>query len=153
MNTDNYLFYLNVQGKVDAQYVQLAKALSFAGITVIPVSPKELISFLKKKSLTVIVINGDCQTNNFLLGTMGKILELAVKSGKINLFEFSSFKTILSQLPQSMRKRHVHSYLPLSHNEVVSKILVNLYNTEEREKLMEKFIYNLRREENLDNAE
>jgi hypothetical protein len=144
--SDSYIFYLNLNARLDPQYIGLAKALSLLEITVIPVNAKELINFLKRSSLSLIVLNPDCQTNITLQGNIGKILELAVKSGKINLFEFSSFKSVLSTLPQSMRKRHFHSYLPINYQEAVLKIINSLYNGEERTQLTERIYSNFKKD-------
>jgi hypothetical protein len=110
----NYIFYLQTKNELDNSYYLLADVLSKINITLLPISADDLKVIDRNKKHYLISIRNDF-SSAFNFNHMRKsFLDLAMASGKIALFDISSFSEI--ETAAKYQNKNVYRYFQLPQN-------------------------------------
>jgi hypothetical protein len=110
----NYIFYLQTTLELDNNYYLLAEVLSKININLLPIIGDELKNIEKHKKQYVISIRNDL-SSGFNFNQLRKtFLDSAMASGRIALFDISSFSEI--EMASKYQNKNVYRYFQLPQN-------------------------------------
>ncbi len=129
----NYIFYLQTKENVDSSFMQLSEILNKLNISLLPILPEELKTLDKATKNHVIYIRNDLSSAHLFNQLRKSFFDLALLSGKIHLYDISSFSEIDSS--QKYIGKNVYRFIPLptSLKQVAMTIAVDYFqdrNTE-----------------------
>lgn len=110
----NYIFYLQTKNELDNSYYILAEVLAKINISLLPISADDLKVIDRNKKHHLISIRNDF-SSAFNFNNMRKsFLDSAMASGKIALFDISSFSEI--ENAAKFQNKNVYRYFQLPQN-------------------------------------
>jgi len=118
---NSYVFFLNVNDDLPREFYLLAKALSLANITLIPVSKEDLIKLTAGKKIIIMTIVKDLLSYKKFLINRKSFLDMALMSNKISLIDINSFSPLVHSKSIRMKKYYFLG-LPLRTDEIVSEV-------------------------------
>ncbi len=110
----NYIFYLQTKNELDNGYYVLAEVLSKINISLLPIFADDLKVIDRNKKYHVISIRNDLSSAMVFNQIRKSFLDLAMASGKIALFDISSFSEI--DIAAKMQNKNVYRYFQLPQN-------------------------------------
>jgi hypothetical protein len=112
--TINYIFYLQTKIELDNSYHILAEVLGKININLLPISADDLKGIDKNKKAHLISIRNDF-SSAFAFNELKKtFLDTAMVTGKIALFDISSFSEI--ENASKYENKNVYRYFQLPQN-------------------------------------
>ncbi len=125
------IYYLDLKGKVTPIQIRIAARLSDFGIALVPLSIDDLIT-ITKNSIFVVAFCNDFNTYKNFLITRRRFLDMAMMSGKVSLFDISSFSAIHLAPHTKKNGRYKHVCLPISMRELIKEMLIWYTNYHEK---------------------
>ena len=121
MNEENF-YLIDYQIHEDTKR-ELGIYFNSYGVKLVPIELDSFVELIKKSHETLIIINNSLAKENYFKKVKRKFLNLAVMTNKLNLVEFSSFK---SQHSKILNLRNYRFYeLPISTSKVADLIFQN----------------------------
>lgn len=110
----NYIFYLQTKDELDSNYFALSEIFGKLNISLLPILVNELKSLDKTSKNHLIVLRNDL-TSSFIFNDVRKtFLDMAMMSGRINLYDISSFSEIENAV--KLENKEVYRFIPLPAN-------------------------------------
>ena len=123
----NYLFYLQTKTELDNTYYVLAEVLGKINITLLPIDTDGLKDIDKTKKHHVIVVRNDF-SSAFAFKDARKIyLDSAMASGKLMVYDISSFSEIENALKFENKNVYRYFQLPLNIKQIAMTVAVEFY--------------------------
>ena len=129
----NYIFYLQTKDELDKSYYLLAEVLSNISISLLPITAEDLKGIDQKKKQYLISIRNDLSSASYFNDLRKMFLDSAMGSGKLALFDVSSFSEI--ETAAKFQNKNIYHYfqLPLNLKQVAMTVAVDYFkdrNTE-----------------------
>ena len=123
----NYIFYLQSKNELDNSYYLLAEVLNKINISLLPISADDLKVIDRNKKHHVIVIRNDF-SSAFSFNQMRKsFLDAAMASGKLALYDVSSFSEIESATKFQQKNVYRYFQLPQNLKQVAMTVAVDFF--------------------------
>jgi hypothetical protein len=126
--TQNYIYYLRLSGDLPEHYIKLATVLKEWKISLIPVTPSELLKIGDKSRMFVLAVSDNVGAQRTLTRFREVYLDLALLSRKVCFFDANSFAPINIAHKLERSKSYYHFALPISFKDLVKNIVVAYYN-------------------------
>lgn len=126
--TQNYIYYLRLSAELPEHYIKLAMVLKEWKISLVPVTPHELLQIGDKSRMYVLGVSENINTQRTLKRFREVYLDLALLSRKVCYFDANSFAPINIAHKLERSKSYYHFALPISFKELVKNIVVAYYN-------------------------
>jgi len=123
----NYIFYLQSKVELDNNYYLLAEVLSKININLLPISGDELKNIDRSKKQYVISIRNDLSTGFSFNQLRKSFLDSAMASGRIALFDVSSFSEIDSASKYQNKNVYRYFQLPLNLKQIAMSVAVDFF--------------------------
>lgn len=125
--TINYLFYLQTKTELDKTYYALAEIFGQLNISLLPINMHDLKDIDKVKRQHVIVVRNDFYSAHSFKEFRKNYLDSAMSSGRVMLYDVSSFSEIESAI--KFEKKNVYRYfqLPLNVKQLAMTVAVEFY--------------------------
>jgi hypothetical protein len=94
MKTEVYVLYLQFENKLDEKFLYLSRIFNQFGIQLVPISLKDFKALKVKNHEYVIACVKDVNSFKEYRKILKRYLNYFLRTGKITLFEFSSFETL-----------------------------------------------------------
>lgn len=132
MNTENkthinYIFYLQTKAELDHTYYVLAEVLGKINISLLPIESHDLKEIDKGKKHHVIVVRNDFASAFAFNDARKKYLDSAMASGKLMVYDISSFSEIENAMKFENKSVYRYFQLPLNVKQIAMTIAVEFY--------------------------
>lgn len=127
-NQEHYIFYLQYTKNLPQTFFALGQALKKLNITLIPVTPRELVNIAKSKKQFVISITADLTSLRGLEATRRSFLDFALVNQKFCMFDVSSFGKISISYKLEKNRSYFHYGLPMSFKNIASNIASHYFS-------------------------
>lgn len=92
---DDIVFYLHLDQNLPKYYYTISQYLSKNGITLIPIKPDQVASFIHQSGMMkLIVITSKVGHLNVFKNIVARVVKNAINCGTMTLFHLSSFKSL-----------------------------------------------------------
>lgn len=125
--TINYLFYLQTKAELDHTYYVLAEVLAKINISLLPIEAQDLQGIDKGKKSHVIVVRNDFASAFAFKEIRKNFLDSAMASGKVMVYDVSSFSEIENALKFEQKNVYRYFQLPLNIKQVAMTVAVEFY--------------------------
>lgn len=123
----NYIFYLQTKNELDNNYYLLAEVLSKINISLLPITADDLQIIERNKKHYLISIRNDF-SSAFNFNQMRKtFLDAAMSSGKIALFDISSFSEIENAVKYQNKNVYRYFQLPQNLKQIAMTVAVDYF--------------------------
>ena len=126
-STINYLFYLQTKPELDKTYYALAEILAQISISLLPIEMHDFQDLEKGKKNHVIVLRNDFASANVFKEFRKNYLDSAMASGKVMIYDVSSFSEIENALKYEQKNVYRYFQLPLNVKQVAMTVAVEFY--------------------------
>ena len=123
----NYIFYLQTKKDLDNSYYLLADIFSKINITLLPIAADDLKDIDKKKKHYLISIRNDFSSASNFNNIRKMFLDTAMASGKLALFDISSFSEIESAHKFNNKNAYRYFQLPQNLKQVAMSIAIDYF--------------------------
>jgi hypothetical protein len=127
IKTINYIFYLQTKSEPDNNYYLLAEILSKLSINLLPITADELKIIDRSKKNYLISIRNDFSSANYFNIIKKSFLDSAMNTGKMSLFDISSFSEIESASKHTNKNVYRYFQLPLNLKHVAIAVAVDYF--------------------------
>ena len=126
-NTINFIFYLQTKTELDNTFLNLSDILSKLSISLLPIRVEELNSLDKTHKNHLVILRNDLNSGFLFNDLRKKFLDMAMLSGRIAIYDISSFSEIENQ--QKLEGKDVYRFIPLPADmkNVAMKIAVDYF--------------------------
>lgn len=123
----NYIFYLQTKPELDAHFYALAEILGQINISLLPIELKDLKSIDKEKKHHVMVMRSDIASAIAFKEIQKTYLDSAMASGKIMVYDISSFSCI--EMGAKWESKNVYRYfqLPLDIKQIAMTMAMEFF--------------------------
>jgi len=135
--TINYIFYLQTKSELDHTFYALAEVLAKISISLLPIEAHDLQSMDKGKKHHVIVVRNDFSSAYAFKEIRKNYLDSAMASGKVMVYDVSSFSEIESALKFEQKNVYRYFQLPLNVKQVAMTVAVEFYKDRNSAPLVE----------------
>ena len=135
--TINYLFYLQTKAELDQTYYALAEVLSKVSISLLPIEIHDLKDLDKGKKNHVIVLRDDLASAYAFKDNCKKYLDSAMSSGKVMIYDVSSFSEIENAARLEQKNVYRYFQLPLNINQVAMTVALEFFKDRNAAPLVE----------------
>lgn len=134
--TENiYIYFLDLSQKSKKVFFSLAATSSLYGITLIPVSLRELRNLASSDLQYVMVLNNDLKSYKSFMRIYRKELKFYLKNIRFYLFDLSSFAPIDETVPLNRKIVYQHIPLPIRKSEIFEFINYTMNEEKKRREL------------------
>ena len=123
----NYLFYLQTKPELDQKYYAFAEILAQISICLLPIEIDDLKDLEKGIKNHVIVLRDDFASAYAFKDNCKKYLDSAMSSGKVMIYDVSSFSEIEKAVKFEQKNVYRYFQLPLNVNQVAMTVAVEFY--------------------------
>jgi hypothetical protein len=124
----HYIFYVQYTKKLPQTFFALGQVLQKFNLTLVPVSPRELINVAKAQKQFIISITADLTSLKGLESTRRSFLDFALVNQKFCLFDVTSFGKISISYKLEKNRSYLHYALPMSFNNIASNIASHYFS-------------------------
>ena len=128
---ENYIFFLRLSSELPDYFYKISEFLNEWGIALIPVTPKELLSYAKGQRKLVLNISDKLGTYKSFLGVRKTYLDFALKSNKLFLVDISSFSQIALNYKIKNKGNYIYIKLPVCMKFLAKTIAYHFYRENE----------------------
>ena len=132
-NIINYIFYLQNKIELDNNFYLLAEIFSNINISLLPISSDDLKNITRNNKNYLISIRNDLSSAFNFNQTRKSFLDSAMASGKIALFDVSSFSEIEIASKYQNKNIYSHLQLPLNLKQLAMSIAVDYFRDRNRQ--------------------
>ncbi len=130
-----HLFYLQTESKLDKKFFYLSRVFQQYSVTLVPIAPSDLINMkLTNRDYILCIEKGVESRHNFLKVT-NRYLDFAMKTGKLVVFDVSSFAPHAVHANIYRQKSYIHIKLPIEMDDLAREVSLKIY--QERSKRVE----------------
>ncbi|MBP9682057.1 MAG: hypothetical protein KBD76_11680 [Bacteriovorax sp.] len=126
--TVNYIFYLQTRNELEEHFYVLADIFSKLNIKLLPISPNDLQEIDRSNKHHVIVVRNDLASGMSFNQVRKSFLDLAMLSGRISLFDVSSFSEVENGAKFQTKKTYRYFQLPQNLKQVAMEVAVDYFN-------------------------
>jgi hypothetical protein len=135
MATANHIFYLKYGNHLPEDYFHFSRFFSYWNITLVPVTPKELINMSVNNNRQYILSSvTDLKKRHLFNQLRDKWLDFALLSKRYCLYDVSSFGKFETAYQVERIKMYHHFKIPINMEEIVQTIAVAYFEDKNREK-------------------
>ena len=125
METNDWIFYLQLGPKITSNYLILDNALKQRGKSLVPMSITDLAKLNLNKSKITIICTIESLTDRIAFMQNIKLINLFVRSDDVTIYFLSSFSNLSSMLDQK-RRNFIFAALPVSTSRLCDTIEFNI---------------------------
>jgi hypothetical protein len=118
----NYIFYLQTKDELESSYFMLAEIFAKLNINLLPVMVSELNALDKTHKNHLIVFRNDLTSGMIFNQLRRTFIDLALNSGRIHLYDVSSFSEI--EIAQKLAGKEIYKFIPLPAN--IKQVAMNI---------------------------
>lgn len=126
----SHIFYLNYSGQLPAHYFHLSRMLTSYGVTLVPVTPKELTALTSPRKQFVLALIPSMAAIGKHMAFRRQYLDFALKTRKFQLFEVSTFAEAEELAPLKRLECYDYTKLPVSLEFLARKLVVAVMSKE-----------------------
>ncbi len=123
IDKEKYILYLQLSKRLDSGFIRMAAELKLYGVNLIPVQVKEIDHFLTTSKVPLIVLTSTLTSWKSFHKARKTGLDFFLKTGKIKMFHFNSFKEIIEFRALHQKDYYQMIPLPIRFNEAVLAVL------------------------------
>lgn len=123
----NYIFYLQTKSDLDHTYYVLAEVLAKINISLLPIEASDLKDMDKSKKHHVVVVRNDFSSAFTFNAHRKNFLDSAMASGKLMVYDISSFSEIENAVKFENKNVYRHFQLPLNVKQVAMTVAVEYF--------------------------
>lgn len=113
-NIHRYVFFLRLTSSLPEYFYHLSRALSDYDLMLVPISPKELLSYSRSNKAIVVNICDSLNIYRKFLIIRKSFLDFSLKNRNLTFIDFSSFAPISMSWQSVKNKNYYHIKLPMS---------------------------------------
>lgn len=125
--TINYIFYLQSKSELDNNYYLLAEVMAKINISLLPIAADDLKNLDRSKKLYLISIRNDLSSGMSFNEMRKSFLDSAMASGKISLFDISSFSEIENSAKYQNKNVYRYFQMPLNLKQIAMTVAVDFF--------------------------
>lgn len=118
----NYIFYLQTKDELESSYFMLAEIFAKLNINLLPIMVSELNALDKTHKNHLIVFRNDLTSGMIFNQLRRTFIDLALNSGRIHLYDVSSFSEI--EIAQKLTGKEIYKFIPLPAN--IRQVAMNI---------------------------
>lgn len=119
------VLYLQLDEKIDRDFIALASRFRGEELTLVPVKPEELDYFLTSKTIPVLLLTKNVEQLRKFLKIKKRYIDFFLKSRRIRLIHLNSFSEIKDYISLKPKKIYINLKLPLTMKEARAQIILN----------------------------
>ncbi len=132
-NITNYIFFLQNKVELDNNFYLLAEVFSNINISLLPILSDDLKNMSRDNKSYLISIRNDLSSSFNFNQTRKSFLDSVMASGKIALFDISSFSEI--EIASKYQKKNIYRFfqLPLNLKQIAMSIAVDYFRDKNKD--------------------
>ena len=123
----NYIFYLQLKSDLDNRFYFLSQIFSQININLIPITQDELKIIDRNRKHHLIAVRDDLSSAMMFNQVRKSFIDLAITSGRISLFDISSFSEIEHAAKFENKNLYHYFQLPLMLKSIAMSIALNYF--------------------------
>lgn len=123
----NYIFFLQTKADLDNNFYSLAEILSKVNISLLPISPQDLQIVDRNRKNHLIVLRNDLSSAFAFNDLRKSYLDVAMASGKVSVYDLSSFSAIENAVKLENKKVYHCYQLPQNLKQLAMTIAVEFF--------------------------
>lgn len=121
-SNDRTILYLQLDEKIDRDFIHLASRLRNRGITLVPVKPSELDYFLASRMVPVVLLTKTISQHAKFMKVKKRWVDFFLKSRKIQLIHLNSFSEIRDYIQLKPKRFYINLNLPMTMKQVFQEL-------------------------------
>ncbi|WP_034728548.1 hypothetical protein [Bacteriovorax sp. BSW11_IV] len=122
-----HLLYLQTEPKLDKKFFYLSRVFQQYSITLVPIGVSDLINMKLTGRDYILCIEKNIETRNNFLKVKNRYLDFAMKSGKLAVFDVSSFAPHPIHANIYRQKSYIHIKLPIEMDDLAREIALMIF--------------------------
>ena len=123
----NYIFYLQTKPELENSFYILAEIFSKINISLLPISADDLKGIERNKKQYLIILRDDLSSAYSFTEIKKYFVDIALQTGKLALFDISSFSEIENASKYQKNNAYKHFPLPQNMKQVAMTIAVDYF--------------------------
>ena len=123
----NYIFYLQTKSELENSFYILAEILSKINISLLPILADDLKAIERSKKQYLIILRDDLASAYSFAEIKKSFVDIALQTGKLVLFDISSFSEIENASKYQSKNAYTHFSLPQNLKQVAMTIAVDYF--------------------------
>lgn len=129
----NIIYFWQTTERISNFYLRLSEILIEFNITLVPLETKELELLAKKKRLHLLILRNDMTSANKFRDLKRNYIESSLASGRIMVYDVSSFSLIENTTAKSKKISYKIFELPLELSSLGAQVAVEFYKEKNKE--------------------